>query len=309
MGKALFAEEPDSGYRLLLAAVVAALLVFVDTRLDWLQPVRSLLSYATEPVIALADLPRQALVAVDDAFTLRSTLAADNARLRQENLVLQRHVQRLASLTAENARLRELLDSSALLDSSVLVAEIIGFDPDPSRVEVVINKGADAGLFVGQPVLDASGILGQIINVGPTQSRVILVTDSRHGVPIEISRNGVRGILVGSGRRGILQLQYMPVSADVRVGDQLVSSGLGGVFPRGYPVATLSRVEREPGETFMNVEAQPAAAVGRSRQVLVLFIARDEGRGSDAGTAPPSPGTVSAEASSAAAAPPAGVSP
>jgi rod shape-determining protein MreC len=275
MGKALFAEEPDSGYRLLLAAVFAALLVFVDTRLDWLQPVRSGLAFFTEPVITLADLPRQAVVAIDDELTLRSTLADDNARLRQENLILKRHVQRLASLTAENARLRELLDSSALLDSSVLVAEIIGFDPDPSRVEVVINKGADAGLFVGQPVLDASGILGQLINVGRAQSRVILVTDRRHGVPIEISRNGVRGILVGGGRGGILNLQYMPVSADIREGDALVSSGLGGVFPRGYPVATVSKIERQPGETFMSVEAQPAAAVGRSRQVLVLFIERN----------------------------------
>lgn len=276
MGKALFAEEPDSGYRLLLAAMFAVLLVFIDSRLEWLQPVRSGLSWLTEPVIALADLPRQGVVAVDDALTLRSTLAEDNARLRQENLVLKRHVQRLAALTAENARLRELLDSSALLDSSVLVAEIIGFDPDPSRVEVVINKGADAGLFVGQPVLDADGVLGQTLNVGKGQSRVILVTDRRHGVPIEISRNGVRGIVVGGGRGGTLSLQYMPVSADVRDGDKLVSSGLGGVFPRGYPVATVSRIERVPGETFMIVEAQPAAAVGRSRQVLLLFFGRDD---------------------------------
>lgn len=289
MGKALFAEEPDSGYRLLLAAVVAAMLVFVDVRLDWLQPVRNLLSYVTEPVITLADLPRQAFVAVDDALTLRSTLAEDNARLRNENLVLQRHVQRLASLTAENARLRELLDSSALLDSSVAVAEIIGFDPDPSRVEVIVNKGEADALFVGQPVLDAGGILGQVISVGPSQSRVILVTDPRHGVPIEISRNGVRGILVGGGRRGILQLQYMPVSADVRSGDNLVSSGLGGVFPRGYPVATVTRVERQPGETFMNVEAQPAAAVGRSRQVLVLFTPAEPAAASPAPAPAPVP--------------------
>lgn len=287
MGKALFAEEPDSGYRLLAAALFAVLLVFIDTRFEWLQPVRSALSWATEPVIELADLPRQAVVAIDDAFTLRSTLAEDNARLRQENLVLKRHVQRLASLTAENARLRELLDSSALFDSSVLVAEIIGFDPDPSRMEVVVNKGADAGLYVGQPVLDADGILGQVLSVGPRQSRVILVTDRRHGVPIEISRNGVRGIIVGGGRSGMLNLQYMPVSADVREGDVLASSGLGGVFPRGYPVAKVVKIERIPGDTFMTVTAQPAAAVGRSRQVLMLFIKQlDTGAAEEEATAP-----------------------
>lgn len=275
MGKALFAEEPDSGYRLLFAAVLAGLLMFVDSRFDWLQPVRDVLSHATEPVISLADFPRRLVNGLDEAITTRNTLAEENARLRQENLVLQRHVQRLAALTAENARLRELLNSSALLDSNSLVAEIIGFDPDPSRIEVVINKGADAGLYVGQPVLDASGVLGQLVSVGPTQSRVILVTDSRHGVPIEISRNGVRGILVGTGKPGMLQLQYMAVTADVRQGDLLVSSGLGGVFPRGYPVAHVSRVERDPGEPFMIVEAMPAAAVERSRQVLVLLAQQE----------------------------------
>lgn len=271
MGKALFAEEPDSGYRLLLAVVIAAMLMFTDARTHWLVPVRAFLSHATEPLVATADLPRLAFDWLDATITTRETLASENARLARENLVLQRHVQRLAAVTAENARLRELLNSSALLDTNVLVAEIIGFDPDPSRVEVVIDKGADAGLFVGQPVLDANGILGQVLAVGPAQARVILVTDSRHGVPIEISRNGVRGILVGTGKPGLLQLQYMPVTADVRVGDLLVSSGLGGVFPRGYPAARVSRIERNPGETFMTVEALPAAAVERSRQVLVVF--------------------------------------
>jgi len=202
--------------------------------------------------------------------------------------VLQRHVQRLASLTAENARLRELLNSSALLDSSVLVAEIVAFDPDPSRMEVLIDKGSDDGLYPGQPVLDASGVMGQLVEVGRAQSRVILITDSRHGVPVEVSRNGVRSIAVGTGSAGKLSLQYLPITADVRKGDVLVSSGLGRIFPRGYPVATVVEVERTPGETFMTVEAQPAAALQRSRQVLLVFTAKPAAPG-DAAAAPPGP--------------------
>ncbi|MFZ5722295.1 MAG: rod shape-determining protein MreC [Pseudomonadota bacterium] len=272
MAKTLFADAPDSIYRLLAAAILSALLLFADARAPaytgW---ARDGIALFTEPLIVAVDLPRRAASGIAAFFTTRGALAEENARLRQENLVLQRHVQRLASLTAENARLRELLNSSALLDSSVLVAEIIAFDPDPSRLEVVINKGSDAGLYRGQPVLDAGGIMGQLIAVGPTQSRVILVTDSRHGVPVEVSRNGVRSIATGTGNPGTLSLQYLPVTADVREEDLLVSSGLGGVFPRGYPVARVVRVVRTPGETFMTVEAQPTAALQRSRQVLLVF--------------------------------------
>ncbi|MFZ5757889.1 MAG: rod shape-determining protein MreC [Pseudomonadota bacterium] len=272
MARTLFADSPDSIYRLLAVVVVSLALLMADTRVPgWTSWLRSGLSPVTETMVVLVDLPRRAVVWVDEAITSRDTLAGENARLQQENLVLQRHVQRLAALTAENARLRELLNSSALLDSSVLVAEIIAFDPDPSRVEVIINKGADAGLYDGQPVLDASGIMGQLIAVGPHQSRVILITDARHGLPVEVSRNGVRSIAVGTGRPGLLSLQYLPITADVREGDLLVSSGLGGIFPRGYPVGRVSRVVREQGETFTLVEARPTAAIERSRHVLLVF--------------------------------------
>lgn len=272
MAKTLFSESPDSGYRLLAALLLSLLLVFTDVRAprytSWL---RDAIATVTEPMIVAVDLPRRAVDGVVDFFATRSALQEENARLKQENLVLQRHVQQIASLTAENARLRELLNSSALLDSSVLVAEIIAFDPDPSRMEVVIDKGGEDHLYPGQPVLDASGIMGQLIAVGPSQSRVILITDSRHGVPVEVSRNGVRSIAVGTGRPGLLSLQYLPITADVREGDLLVSSGLGGTFPRGYPVGIVSKVVRTAGETFTQVEARPTAAIERSRHVLLVF--------------------------------------
>lgn len=284
MGKALFADEPDSLYRLLVALVVAAVLVFVDVRTGWLKPVRSSLSYVTEPVVSASDLPRMLLQGLDGFFTTRATLADDNQRLRQENLLLQRHVQQLAALTAENARLRELLNSSALLDSSVLVAEIVAIDPDPTRAEVVINKGRDDGVRVGQPVLDAHGIFGQVIAVGPGQARLLLITDRRHGLPVEINRNGVRAIAQGGGAAGNLQLQYLPVTVDIREGDLLVSSGLGGVFPRGYPVGHVAVVEHDPAATFMSVVVSPAAAITQSRQVLLVFR-KEESAEAPAGSA------------------------
>lgn len=272
MARTLFADSPDSGYRLLLVVLLSSALVFVDVRApaytSWL---RSGISLLTESVIVVADLPRRAANGIGNFFTTRGALAEENEKLRQDNLVLRRHVQQLAALTAENVRLRELLNSSALLDSSVLVAEIIAFDPDPSRLEVMIDKGSDAGLYRGQPVLDASGIMGQLIAVGPSQSRVILITDSRHGVPVEVSRNGVRSIAVGTGSPGLLSLQYLPITTDVRPGDLLVSSGLGGTFPRGYPVGRVTKVTRTPGETFTVVEARPTAAIERSRHVLLVF--------------------------------------
>ncbi|MFP5382823.1 MAG: rod shape-determining protein MreC [Gammaproteobacteria bacterium] len=290
MGKALFAEEPDSLYRLLVALVAAAVLMFVDVRTGWLKPVRASLSYVTEPVVSASDLPRMLMQGLDGFFTTRTTLADDNARLHQENLLLQRHVQQLAALTAENARLRELLNSSALLDSSVLVAEIVAVDPDPTRAEVVINKGRSDGVHVGQPVLDAHGVFGQVISVGPGQARLLLITDRRHGLPVEINRNGVRAIARGTGAVGDLQLQYLPVTVDIREGDLLVSSGLGGVFPRGYPVGRVTTVDRDPAATFMSVVASPAAAITQSRQVLLVFR-QDEPVGAQAGgVTPPPPG-------------------
>ncbi len=274
MTRTLFADAPDSVYRLLLAVLLAGVLLFADTRApQYTQWLRSAVSPLTETIIVIGDFPRRAALGVADFFATRSALAEENAKLKQENLILNRHVQKLAALTSENARLRELLHSSALLDSSVLVAEVVAFDPDPSRMELTIDKGSNSHIYVGQPVLDASGVMGQVVAVGPTQSRVILLTDVRHGIPVEVSRNGVRSVATGTGSAGHLALQYLPVTADVREGDLLVSSGLGRVFPRGYPVGTVTKVVREPNETFMKVEAATAAKLQRSRQLLLVFTA------------------------------------
>lgn len=185
--------------------------------------------------------------------------------------MLKAKVQKLAALEAENERIRELLNSSALLDETVLVAELIGVSPDPLHHEIIINKGIKDHLIVGQPVLDAEGLMGQVVNVGPTHSRVLLITDATHAIPVQVNRNGVRSIAEGVGVLHELTLRHVSATTDIKVGDLLVSSGLGGRFPQGYPVAEVIEVTIDPGQPFAIVRAQPSAQLDRSRHVLLVF--------------------------------------
>jgi len=206
----------------------------------------------------------------------RSQLLEENARLRRENLVLQGRSHQMASLQAENVRLRALLNSSAMLRDDVLVAELIGVSPDPMRHLLVLNKGEQDGVFVGQPLIDADGLLGQIVEVSSISSRAMLITDATHSIPVQVNRNGVRAIAEGTGVLGMLEVHHVAATTDIREGDLLVTSGLGGRFPVGYPVAVVSEVERDPGQPFARILARPTAALDRSRHVLLVFTA---GRG------------------------------
>ena len=186
-------------------------------------------------------------------------------------MILQGKVQKLVSLEAENVRLRELLNSSALVGDSVLVAELINVSPSPLHHQIVVNKGKSDGLYVGQPVIDSLGLMGQIIEVGPLSSRALLITDASHALPVQINRNGVRSIAEGVGLFHEMQLRHVAATTDIRVGDLLVSSGLGQRFPVGYPVAVVTEVTIDPGLSFATVKAAPKAALNRSRYVLLVF--------------------------------------
>jgi len=229
-------------------------------------------------------------------------LIEQNRNLRAEALVLRARTQRLASLAAENVRLRELLNSSARLDDSVLIAEIIGISPDISTHTVVIDKGSRHGLRVGQAVIDAYGLFGQIVEVSRLSSRVLLLTDASHAVPAQIVRNGVRVIVEGDGRIDMLGVNHVAATMDVRPGDLLVSSGLGMRFPGGYPVGVVESVANDPGRPFSVVHARPSAQLDRSRHVLVVSAGpamsvlddqstapMDEAEGDDVPTAGPAP--------------------
>ncbi len=246
-------------------------LIFAGEHYQWLGPVKSRLATVAAPFYWVADIPSRLLSWGDNKLLSRDTLLAENARLKAESLLLKAKVQKLASLEAENVRLRELLNSSALVDDTVLVAELIGLSPDPLRHVIIINKGSDDQVYVGQPVIDAQGLMGQIIEVSARHSRVLLISDTTHAVPVQVNRNGLRSIVEGTGLYQELELSHVAATTDIKVGDLLVSSGLGKRFPAGYPVAVVSEISIDPGQSFARVKAQPSAQLIRSRHVLLVF--------------------------------------
>jgi len=246
-------------------------LIFVDHRTELLKPVRYSLSVLMTPIQYISNTPIRIAEWAADGVKSKGQLQRENLALANQVRLLERRVQKLASTVAENKRLKELMNSSEIVDDRVIVAEIIGVDPDPYRHEVIINKGRNDGLYEGQAVLDAEGLMGQVIEVGPMTSRALLTSDSTHGLPVHANRNGVRAIAVGSGVLDKLRLIHVPDTADLEVGDLLVSSGLGGRFPKGYPVGVVSKVSHDPGQPFAIVEARPTAHLDRSRYVLLVF--------------------------------------
>ncbi len=259
------------GVRLLVLVVLSAALMVVDARFEALKPVRSQLGLVLTPFYWLADLPVRIWDGVTQQFSSRSELLGENEKLKAEALLMQRRLQKLATLTEQNVRLRELLNSSALVDEKVLVGELIGVDPNPFTHRILIDKGGKDGVFLGQPVLDARGLMGQVVEVMPYTSRVLLLTDTSHSIPVQINRNGLRAIASGTGNPERLELRHVADTADIKEGDLLVSSGLGQRFPAGYPVATVKEVIHDSGQPFAIVRAIPTAALNRSRYMLLVF--------------------------------------
>jgi rod shape-determining protein MreC len=258
----------------LVGAIIVIGLIVADLQYNKLQTARAMLDTLATPIFWIAGLPARVGEWGSTHIQSRTQLLEDNERLRRENLVLQGRSQQMVSLQAENVRLRQLLNSSALLRDDVLVAELMGVSPDPERLQLVLNKGERDGVFVGQPLIDADGLMGQIVEVSSGTSRALLITDVTHSVPVQVNRNGVRAIAEGTGELGSLEVRHVSSTTDIQEGDLLVTSGLGGRFPEGYPVAVVTEVERDLGEPFARVLAVPSAALDRSRHVLLVFTAR-----------------------------------
>lgn len=259
-----------------MALIFSVILIVVDVRFSQLDPVRNVLSSALTPFQWLSDTPQKLGNGLVFLFTSRSELEEELEVLRDRVLVLERKSQKLASVTAELNRLRELLNASRLLDEGVVVTELVGASPDPDNQFILIDKGLEEGVYVGQAVLDANGLMGQVIEVNEFRSRVLLISDNRHAVPVQVNRNGLRAIAYGVGSLDFLELANVPDTADIQIGDLLVSSGLGGRFPRGYPVARVSNIEHHAGRAFATVEAKPEAKLNRSRLLLLVFKAQAE---------------------------------
>ncbi len=238
---------------------------------DQLQRVRAALSMLMLPIQTLADLPTRASNWFSDTLTSRAKLLDENRVLRQGNLKLKARLQQFEALQAENMRLRDLLDSSYKIGDRVLIAELVGVDLDPFKQQIMINKGRNSHVFPGQPVLDADAVMGQVTQVNALNAIVVLITDTSHALPIQVLRNGLRGIAMGAGIIDQLRVPFLPNNADIQVGDKLVTSGLGGHFPPGYPVAEVTSVEHQPGEPFAHVTARPLAHLDRVHEVLLVW--------------------------------------
>ncbi len=259
------------GARLLVLAVLCVTLMVVDARFEALKPIRSQMGLVLTPFYWLAGFPARVWQQTTEQISSAASLAAENEKLKAEALLMQRRLQKLAMLTEQNVRLRELLNSAALVDDRVLVSELIGLDPNPFTHRIIIDKGEQDGVFVGQPVLDASGLMGQVVEVMPYAARVLLLTDVTHSIPVQVNRNGLRAIAVGTGNPDYLELRHVAETADIKEGDLLVSSGLGQRFPSGYPVGQVTEVVRGSGQPFAIVRAIPTAMLNRSRYLLLVF--------------------------------------
>lgn len=251
-------------------------LVVVGLYTDKLEPLREKLAQLVTPFYQITNVPTRVNDWRKDTFVSQADLKVENEALRTELLIHQRKLQQLASLAAENVRLRQLLNASQMLQDTVLIAELIGVSPNPLSHKVVINRGTKDGAFKGQPVLDAFGLMGQVIEVSESSSTVLLISDSTHAIPVQVNRNGVRAIAEGTGDLNSLSLRHVSANTDIRAGDLLVSSGLGDRFPVGYPVAEVLQVVRDPGKAFLTVIAKPMARLDRSRHLLLVFENRDQ---------------------------------
>jgi rod shape-determining protein MreC len=243
----------------------------MDHKYKSLESLRAGLSVIVYPIQLSIELPGAISDWFSESLSSRRTLQEENDSLRTQQLMQEIQLQKLAALEAENIRLRELLDSSFKVGEKVLIAELLSVNLDPYKHQVVINKGEASDVYPGQPLLDARGVMGQVVHAGPYTSTAMLITDTSHAIPIQVNRNGLRSIALGSGTINRLELPYIPNNADIQPGDLLITSGLGGRFPPGYPVAEVSAVQHDPGHAFSRVVATPLAELNRSREVLLVW--------------------------------------
>lgn len=265
-----FPRGPGLGLKATVLVLCAASLMFSDHRGDSLKPLREGLSFLLHPIVWLATFPHGVSDAAGDLRT-REALEAENRELRDKQLVLESRLQKFSALEAENRRIRELLASASNLEDRVLIAEIVAVNQDPYRHQITLNKGTRDGVYRGQALVDAHGIMGQVVNVAPNSSKALLITDPDHSIPVELNRTGLQTIARGRGDGAGLKLPFLPSNADVKVGDLLVSSALGGRFPAGYPVAQIYEVKHTAGEHFMEAYAYPSARLNQGRQALLVW--------------------------------------
>lgn len=271
-------HKPAEGLRLFVVVIIACGLMIVDHRYVQFNQFRNKLSLVVYPIQKVVDFPFYIAQTIGGFFATQESLFAENQKLRQEHLLLQAKLQKLDSLETENNQLRQLLGSGSQLRENLLVANVINVDPNPFTHQILINRGTEDQVYAGQPIIDADGVMGTITEVGAAESRALLITDAGHAIPVEDVRNGVRAIAVGTGS-GNLELRHVPNSIDINVGDVMVTSGLGGKFPVGFPVGKVKEVKHDPSKPFATIVLQPSAKLDRSRHILLIQNAKTPGKG------------------------------
>ncbi len=266
----LFSASMAGTLRLIVYLALACVLMVLDYRGHWLAQARYGTAVVIEPLYKLAALPSQAVETARVAFASRKQLTSENRRLRQDLLLANARLNRMAAVAKQNDKLKQLLDTRRSLKLNVQLAQLIDVDLGAYRHRIMLNVGANQGVATGQVVIDADGIMGQVVEVLPDTCVVMLVTDPDAAVPVVIERTGQRTVAYGSRAGSLLQLPNIPVSADVRAGDELLTSGLGGRFPSGFPVGRIESVKPGPSGMFLTAEARPAARLEYSSNVLLL---------------------------------------
>lgn len=266
----LRSQSRGTTVQVVLLAIISIVLMFVDQRFNHLEVVRSNISVALTPLRYLVSLPAHTGNWASEWFTSFRDLVNENSNLRADSRILNARLQKMQVLQAENTRLRNLLGSSAKVADEVIVAELLSVDQNPYRQLIEINKGTLDGVEIGQAVIDAYGVMGQVIHVNQHTSTTILISDPEHAIPVQFIRNGTRSVAFGNGSSDQLELRYLPATADIRINDELVTSGLGGRFPADYPVATVVAINEDLIHGFVSVLVKPQARLDSSREVLII---------------------------------------
>lgn len=275
--KPIFSRGPSLQLRLFLAVIVAIGVIIADSRMGAFSQIRTYMDTAVSPFYFLANGPRQILDSVSETLASRQQLELENKGLQRELMLKNSELLMLGQFKQENARLRELLGSPLRQDEHKMVTQVISTGTDPYTDQVVIDKGSMNGVYEGQPIISDKGVVGQVVAVGKITSRVMLICDSSHALPIQVLRNDIRVIAAGNGCTEDLQLEHLPGNTDIRVGDVLVTSGLGGRFPEGYPVGVVSSVKLDTQRAYTVIQARPAAGLQRLRYLLLLWGADRNG--------------------------------
>lgn len=262
---------PSLGVRLLLLMTLSIGLQYIDNRDNYLDTIRQSIGVAIYPVQVVVDAPISAWRWIAETTSSRQELRSENDRLKSTSLLTQARLQRFAILEAENNRLRAMLDARTRVGQQVRVAEVLSVNSNPFRHVIVIDKGTNDGVYDGQALADAEGIIGQIVETGIASSQCLLISDPGHDLPVEVNRNGLRTIARGTGNFNTLNLPFITNNADIQPGDLLVTSGMGGIFPEGYPVATVNTVQRLPQQPFANVTATPKANLNQVREIMLIL--------------------------------------